>query len=204
MAERKKAVENSVTQKTFPLGWKKDSVNYTMIPFKGYESGFKKSEATNLPVLFYDKNRPYSKQVKYFDTYLPEKIVSKPKAYIIPQGWWAVIDLLKLNGVKMERLKKDSGIEVNSYHINSLKSLPTAYEKHHKNYAVDVSAKKEKLLFLKGDYLVYLNQTANRYIIEMLEPVGDDSFFSWNFFDAILQQKEYFDAIAGMSLQKIS
>jgi hypothetical protein len=24
----------------------------------------------------------------------------------------------------------------------------------------------------------------------MLEPEGDDSFFSWNFFDAILQQKE--------------
>jgi hypothetical protein len=24
----------------------------------------------------------------------------------------------------------------------------------------------------------------------MLEPTGDDSFFSWNFFDAILQQKE--------------
>ena len=24
----------------------------------------------------------------------------------------------------------------------------------------------------------------------MLEPTGDDSFFAWNFFDAILQQKE--------------
>jgi hypothetical protein len=24
----------------------------------------------------------------------------------------------------------------------------------------------------------------------MLEPAGDDSYFSWNFFDAILQQKE--------------
>ena len=24
----------------------------------------------------------------------------------------------------------------------------------------------------------------------MLEPTGDDSFFSWNYFDAILQQKE--------------
>ena len=35
-----------------------------------------------------------------------------------------------------------------------------------------------------------MNQIANRYIVEMLEPTGDDSFFSWNFFDAILQQKE--------------
>ncbi len=28
--------------------------------------------------------------------------------------------------------------------------------------------------------------------MEMLEPTGDDSFFAWNFFDAILQQKEGF------------
>jgi hypothetical protein len=35
-----------------------------------------------------------------------------------------------------------------------------------------------------------MDQPANRYILEMLEPTGDDSFFSWNFFDAILQQKE--------------
>lgn len=26
----------------------------------------------------------------------------------------------------------------------------------------------------------------------MLEPKGDDSYFAWNFFDAILQEKEYF------------
>ena len=35
-----------------------------------------------------------------------------------------------------------------------------------------------------------MNQIATRYITEMLEPQGDDSFFAWNFFDAILQQKE--------------
>ena len=28
----------------------------------------------------------------------------------------------------------------------------------------------------------------------MLEPTGDDSFFSWNFFDAILQEKEGYSA----------
>ena len=34
------------------------------------------------------------------------------KAYIIPQGWWKVIDLLKLNKVEMYQLKKDTIIEV--------------------------------------------------------------------------------------------
>ncbi len=190
LAERKRAIENTTLQKAFPLSWKLDTTHFAMILFKGYEAGYKKSEATGLPVLFYDHNKPFSKKVKYLDTYLPEKLIIKPKAYIIPQGWWAVIDLLKLNNVKMERLKKDSIIEVNAYHIESVKSVPKAYEKHHKNYEAMVSDKKEKIQFLKGDYIINTDQPANRYLIEMLEPTGDDSFFAWNFFDAILQEKE--------------
>ena len=48
----------------------------------------------------------------------------------------------------------------------------------------------QKIRFLKGDYIIWLNQATNRYLVEMLEPTGDDSFFAWNFFDAILIQKE--------------
>jgi hypothetical protein len=39
-----------------------------------------------------------------------------------------------------------------------------------------------------------MNQETNRYIIEVLEPEGEDSFFAWNFFDTILQQKEGYSA----------
>jgi hypothetical protein len=192
LEKRRSAIENTIHQKEFALQWKPDTSHYTMIPFKGFESGFKKSEATNLPVLFYDHQKPYTKEVRFFDKFSPEKIVAKAKAYLIPQGWWAVTDLLKLNQVKMERLKNDTLMEVNSYHIDGLKSLNRAYEKHHFNYDVEVSVKKEKVQFLKGDYIIYLDQPANRYLTEMLEPTGGDSFFAWNFFDAILQQKEGF------------
>ncbi len=90
----------------------------------------------------------------------------------------------------MFQLIKDSTIEVAAYRIDDYKSLPRPYEKHHKNYDVKVSSVKQKINFLKGDYIIPMNQSANRYIVEMLEPTGDDSFFAWNFFDAILQQKE--------------
>lgn len=46
--------------------------------------------------------------------------------------------------------------------------------------------------FIMDDYLVFLNQSKNRYIVEVLEPQGSDSFFSWNFFDSVLGQKEQF------------
>ena len=41
--------------------------------------------------------------------------------------------------------------------------------------------------------MVYLNETAPaRYLMETLEPQATDSFFTWGFFDSVLQQKEHY------------
>lgn len=188
--KRKEANEAAKRKETFPLKWVNDTASFTLIKFKGYETGTAISEATGLTKMFYDHNRPFEKDIKFFNSYKPTDIVQKPAAYIIPQGWHQVIDLMKLNGVVMQQLKKDSSITVTITKIESYKSTPKAYEKHHKNYNVRTSSTKENVQFLKADYIIYLNQAANRYIVEMLEPTGDDSFFAWNFFDAVLQQKE--------------
>ncbi len=177
-------------KKTLPLSWAVDTTQHSIITFKGYEQGFKTSDATGLQRMYYDRSKPFTKEVKFFNTFKPVNFVTAPSAYIIPQGWSAVIDLLKLNNVVVKQLNNDTLIEVEAYKIDDYKSFAKPYEKHHKNYAVKVSSSKQKINFLKGDYLITLNQKANRYIIEMLEPTGDDSFFAWNFFDAILQQKE--------------
>lgn len=190
LEQRKSAVENTVRQNEFPLSWKLDTTHYSKINFKGYAAGYRISAATGLPVLFYDHSKPFYKKVPFYDTYTPENFFTKPFAYVIPQGWWNVIDLLKLNKIKFRRLPADSTIEVTYYHISDYKSLSTPYEKHHKNYAVSTITKSEKIKFLKGDYIIRLNQSANRYLVETLEPAGDDGFFAWNFFDAILQEKE--------------
>jgi len=156
----------------------------------GYGQAFKISEATGQQRMYYDRTRPFTKKVNFYDTYKPVNEVAKPVAYIIPQGWHAVIDLLKANQVKYTRFSKDTIISVETYQIDDYKTTAKAYEKHHKNSAVKVSSFTRKIKFLQGDYYIPLNQAANRYLVEMLEPTGDDSFFAWNFFDAILQQKE--------------
>jgi hypothetical protein len=206
LAKRKTAIENAMLQKEFALSWQLDTSKYSEINFKGYEAGYKKSDATGLPVLFYNHDRPFTKKVKFYDYYNPVNLVEKPQAYVIPQGWWAVIDLLKLNHIKVERFKSDTVLNVVTYHIDNYNSAARPYEKHHKNYNVAVSTLKEKIKFLRGDYFIRLNQTANRYLIETLEPTGDDGFFTWNFFDAILQQKEGYspyrwDSIAAKLLE---
>ena len=189
-AIRKKAINETAEEKNFPLSWQPDSSKYSMVTYKGYEQGFKTSDATGLQRMYYDRNKPFTKQVKFYNVFTPKNFITKPQGYIVPQGWNKVIELLKINKVKMYQLAKDTNIEVEAYRIDEYKSFPRPYEKHHKNYDVKVSSVKQKIIFLKGDYVIPMNQAANRYIVEMLEPTGDDSFFAWNFFDGILQQKE--------------
>lgn len=188
--QRTAAVREWMDKNEYPLKWKADRSVSGEIIFMGYEADSAKSEATGLTKLLYDHDKPFTRNVKFFHGFTGDAFVQKPKGYIIPAGWWTVLDLLKLNKVEMSRLKKDTAINITSYLISELKSYPTPYEKHHKNYGVKTTVSQRIQQFLKGDYIIYLNQPANRYIVEMLEPTGDDSFFAWNFFDGILQQKE--------------
>jgi hypothetical protein len=190
IGQRKKAKDSVFKTTEFPLKWNVDTTKYGYVTFKGYEQAYKPSDATGLNRMYYDRSKPFTKQVRFFNAFNAADVANAPAAYIIPQGWYGVIDLLKLNNVQMQQFKNDTLIDVEAYHIDDYKSLPRPYEKHHKNSAVKVTTVSQKIKFLKGDYIIWLNQTANRYLVEMLEPTGDDSFFAWNFFDGILQQKE--------------
>jgi Zinc carboxypeptidase len=184
------------TQTEFPLSWGLDKSNSSSFLYKGYEAGRKPSEVSGLPRLFYDRSKPFEKEVKIYNYYRPENFIGKPSAYIIPQGWWKVIDLLKLNKVELRQFTRDTVIEVDFYHIDDYKSSARQYEMHHLNSDVKLSTGREKKSFRKGDYYIPLNQPANRFLVETLEPQGEDSYFTWNFFDPILGQKEGYSAYA--------
>ena len=178
------------TQLNFPLGWKLDRSKWTQINYKGYEAGYKPSEVSGLTRLFYDRNKPFETKIPFYNEYTDTLSVNKPKAYIIPQGWWKVIERLEANEVPMNRLATDTAIEVQWYKIESYQAGARPYEGHHLNSNVKVSANKKTMAFRKGDYYIPLNGAANRFLMETLEPQGEDSYFAWNFFDPILGQKE--------------
>ena len=190
LEKRKQDFNHDLQTFSFALNWKADNSHYDTILFKGYETGYKPSEVTGQPRLYYNHEKPFEKEVRYYDYFLPDKQVKVPRAYIIPQGWHEVVDLLKLNGVQVKQLGSDSLIQVEVYHIDDYQSGSRAYEKHHRNSGTRVSSGMQSIKFLKGDYVIDTKQTGRRFLVEMLEPTGDDSYFSWNFFDAILQQKE--------------
>lgn len=189
--------KQSVKQQTeFPLNWTVDRTQSSKRIYKGYEAGRKSSHVSGLPRLYYDRTKPYEKEIPFFNYYQPSTIVQKPKAYLIPQGWWRVIDLLKINNVQMTQLKRDTTIEVEVYRIEDYKTAARQFEMHHLNSDVKTSNTVQKIKFRKGDYYIPMNQVANRFLMETLEPAAPDSYFAWNFFDAILGQKEGYSAYA--------
>ena len=130
--------------------------------------------------------------MKYFNYYNPVDDVEKPKEYLIPQAWSEVINLLQINGVKMTKLERDSNILVKGYYIENYKTTSKPYEGHYLHSNIEVRKEEMLIHFHRGDYLIPCNQTSNRFIVETLEPKAIDSYFSWNFFDSALQQKEWF------------
>jgi len=189
-ALREQAKAAVKTQALFPLEWTPDMRRHSNITFKGYAAGHKPSKVSGLPRLYYDRSRPYERQIPFYNYTTPGNFVRKPAAYIIPQGWWRVLDLLKNNHVEMQRLPKDTTLLVEIYHIEDYKTASRPYEGHYLHSQVKVTTTRDSIAFRKGDYYIPMNQVANRYLVETLEPAGGDSFFAWNFFDSILGQKE--------------
>ncbi len=176
----------------YPLLWKIDSTKVDYINFKGYEAGYKKSVVTQKDRLYYDKTKPFTKKIPFYNSHKGKNVIKIPKYYIVPQSQWEVIELLKLNKIKMITIKNDTLIDVESYKIDKFQTNTRPFEGHYLHYDTKVKAEFKKIEFLKDDFLVSTLQDGVKYLLETLEPIAVDSFFNWNFFDTILQQKEYF------------
>ena len=191
---REEAKNLTMKQKSFDLAWKLDTTKFDVIKFKGYESGIKASAISGKDRLYYDRTKPYTRDIHYYNRYRASVTVDRPLMYVIPQGWDRVMNRLSLNGIAIRRLTEDTRIEVEVYYIEDYKSGTRPYEGHYLHRDVKVSTQTQTIQYYKGDFVIITDQFKNRYIMETLEPEGVDSYFAWNFFDAILQQKEWFSS----------
>ncbi|WP_446050457.1 M14 family metallopeptidase [Zobellia laminariae] len=176
----------------YPTKWQVDTTKTTILDFKGYEGDTLTSEVTGLSRLKYDRTKPFTKKVAYQNFYKAVDSVIIPEAYILKKGWRKALSLLELNKIDYNTIKKDTILTVQSYKIASYKTLDYPYEGHYPHYDTEITKSTKKLKFQQGDIIIPTEQEGIRYILETLEPETKDSFFNWNFFDSVLQQKEGF------------
>lgn len=176
----------------FILDWELDSSRFEMIPFKGYKARYKPSEITGFERLWYDRTQVWEKEIPYYRFFKPLSRASVPEYYILPSAWSEVIECLQLNLVEMTMLEHDTVMKVEVSYIESYKTSDSPYNGHYRHHDVSLRKTKEDLRFLAGDWIIPARQEAIEYLVQTLEPGGYDSFFSWNFFDEILNRNEYF------------
>ncbi|MBW2936557.1 M14 family metallopeptidase [Aureisphaera sp. CAU 1614] len=189
---RKNSFNNFTTGNSYPITWTIDSSKTATLQFKGYEGTMEPSNITGASRLKYHRDQPFTKPVIYYNEFKAVESIKIPSAYIIPKGYWNVIDQLKNNQITLTEVKKDTLISAEVYKIKNYETFNNPYEGHYPHYNTQVETFEEEVSVKKGDFMVSTQQPGIRYLLETLEPMAVDSFFNWNYFDTILQQKEGF------------
>ncbi len=176
----------------YPIAWTIDSSKTTTLDFKGFEASYQPSTITGANRLAYNTKAPFTKPTTYYNYFKQTQTVTIPEYYIVPQGLWPVVERLKLNGINMKLIAKDTNVTAQVYTIAEYQTRRRAYEGHYPHYNTKVTSTTTQINLQGGSYFIATNQPGVRYLLETLEPTAVDSFFNWNFFDTILQQKEGF------------
>ncbi|MGV3611559.1 MAG: M14 family zinc carboxypeptidase [Fluviicola sp.] len=163
------------------------------ILFKGYEFGHKASEVSGKSRLFYDRSKPYQKNIPYYQTHLAYDSVRIPKGYIVSAEAKGVIERMKANNIRFIEIDSSTK-QVHSIRILDFESGSKPYEGHYLHRKVKSMENEEIVRIPKGSIWIPCDQDKANFILTVLEPRCEDSYFAWNLMDSYIQEKEYFSA----------
>lgn len=186
-----KADAEQTNKPTVAIDWQRTGA-WEPIEFSGFRAENIQSEVTQLPRIRYNREKSFTEDVPYYNRHEATITVQLPEAYILPQAWSNATERLRANGIKMRALPADTTVKVEVYYIQSYDTDHTPYEGHYVHRNTTKVTRIREMQFRKGDLYIPAKQAGNRYLAHIFEPECDDSFFNWNFFDAILSQKEYY------------
>ena len=187
---RSEARKAFVRQSDVAVSWRADHGQPSSFYFKGYQAQYSPSRLGNYTRLSYDRQQAWEKPIPYFNHFVPDVVVRRPLAYLIPQSWRAVLQRLQWNGVVLHEIKQAATVHAQTYKIRHVSSRPNAYEGHLFHDQVSLDCQSAEIHAQAGDLLLILDQPQARYAIETLEPEAHDSFFRWGFFNSVLEKKE--------------
>ena len=164
------------------------------LQFKGYEYSRPISEVTGLKRLKYHRDRPYEKQILYYNKYAASDSTKIPDVYFVGGQCTEVIDRLAANNIEFTVLSDNFREECSNQRIVKFLNGKNPYEGHFLHSDVEMEVGPNVWGLKKGDIMIETDQLNRRFIASVLEPQAPDSYFVWNFFDSYVQQKEYFSS----------
>jgi murein tripeptide amidase MpaA len=179
------------TKKKFPLVLNGNG-KFDKYIFKGFEWYDEYSDLTGSTVRKYT-NKPMEIEIPIFNKANSEKKISVPVAYLIPQHFSEIIEVIKAHQIKFNVLKSTKNVKVEKYKFEDVQFAPRPYEGRQLP-SFKCNSFIEKVDVEAGTLIVFTNQRQLRVIVNLLEPEAPDSFVSWGFFNAFFERKEYAEA----------
>ena len=134
---------------------------------------------------FKKSDRQKDVTIPYLIDYYPTKSARFPFAYILTVKDPDILSLLKMHGVRLELLKENTRIEVESFMITELKGATRLNQGHYTN-SIKGKFQKDTIDFPAGIVVVRTAQPRANVAAYLLEPQSNDGLVIWNFFDRYL------------------
>ncbi|MDT8323518.1 MAG: M14 family metallopeptidase [Bacteroidota bacterium] len=160
--------------------------------FLGYASETVESPVSGGTYVRWDRNRPMEATIPLLDDVQPTVTVQPPFAYLIPQEWRDVIEVLRLHNVQLHRLTAEVTLVVESTVFSEPEWRDTPYEGRF-TVTAQQRSRVDTMTFPEGTYVVNMAQASARAALHLLEAQAPDSFVYWGFFNAVFERKEYFE-----------
>jgi dipeptidyl-peptidase-4 len=154
-----------------------------MVTVKTYEAEL--ITDTNGRRIYKKSDRQKTVTVPYYIDYYPVRSVKFPFAYLITTNDADMTSLVRMHGIKIEKLTEDSRIEVLRFEISELKGAARLNQGHYTN-TVKGKFLKETKDFPVGTLVVRTAQPLANVAAYLFEPQSNDGLLTWNFFDRYL------------------
>lgn len=156
---------NQLAGKILPIALGSDLEDSTVVDFLGIDYKIGKSDISGGDWVQYT-GKPVKFKVAYFGRKIVIDSVVVPYAYLIPEEWIFAIEKLKLHGVEIKYLPKDTTLEVESYRFGNVRWQNNSYEGHHL-VDFDQEVIEENRFYPQGTVVVFMNKRTNRVIVNL-------------------------------------
>lgn len=137
-----------------------------------------------------------------FGMFAATRSVRVPRAYVFKYDK-NIVDKLQQHGIKVEELKADTELEVETFTVDTATKAARPFQGHLEAKIAGKYAA-EKVRFPAGTIVVRTDQPLGRLVFYLLEPESEDGLGTWNFFDSYIGPGKQHPVHKLMNLGKVA
>lgn len=143
----------------------------------------------------WDRNKPQQFPSTIRDNMEVRTRVRAAYAYVVPSAWKEAIERLDYHGISYRRIPRAVSGTFDSYRFQSVVFPRSSFEGRI-NPRFEAVLIRERRTIPEGSAIVWTAQRKGKLAVHLLEPMAPDSLASWGFFNAVFEEKEFFEDYA--------